>query len=113
VADACALAASLLAAMVAGFCITDLSTRERTSTAVTPATIAVLEVARLQRNGRVVVIIAAAGSAGGLRGRVGQGEKTVDALNLFYNSRPATIYGGSNEIQRNILAKAVLELPDA
>jgi len=43
---------------------------------------------------------------------VGTGEKAVDALNLFYNARPATIYGGSNEIQRNILAKAVLELPD-
>jgi alkylation response protein AidB-like acyl-CoA dehydrogenase len=59
------------------------------------------------------LLLEAAGSAGGLRGRVGQGEKMVDALNLFYNSRPATIYGGSNEIQRNILAKAVLELPDA
>ncbi|MDP1691916.1 MAG: acyl-CoA dehydrogenase [Burkholderiaceae bacterium] len=31
--------------------------------------------------------------------------------NVFFFSRPATIYGGSNEIQRNILAKAVLELP--
>ncbi len=30
---------------------------------------------------------------------------------VFFSSRPASIYGGSNEIQRNILAKAVLELP--
>jgi alkylation response protein AidB-like acyl-CoA dehydrogenase len=59
------------------------------------------------------LMLEAAGSAGGMRGHVGTGEKTVDALNLFYNARPATIYGGSNEIQRNILAKAVLELPDA
>ena len=29
----------------------------------------------------------------------------------FFSARPASIYGGSNEIQRNILAKAVLELP--
>jgi alkylation response protein AidB-like acyl-CoA dehydrogenase len=31
--------------------------------------------------------------------------------NVFFSARPASIYGGSNEIQRNILAKAVLELP--
>ena len=41
------------------------------------------------------------------------GNDTADPLAMFYLSRPATIYGGSNEIQRNILAKAVLNLPDA
>ena len=35
----------------------------------------------------------------------------IDALTTFYNARPATIYGGSNEIQRNILATSVLQLP--
>ena len=35
----------------------------------------------------------------------------VDVLSPFYYSRPATIYGGSSEIQRNILAKYVLKLP--
>jgi hypothetical protein len=38
------------------------------------------------------------------------GGKT-DVLTTFYNARPATIYGGSNEVQRNILAASVLQLP--
>jgi 3-oxochol-4-en-24-oyl-CoA dehydrogenase len=35
----------------------------------------------------------------------------IDVLAPLFNSTPATIYGGSSEIQRNILAKAVLHLP--
>jgi len=35
----------------------------------------------------------------------------IDFLAPFYYSRPGTIYGGSSEIQRNILSKYVLELP--
>ena len=35
----------------------------------------------------------------------------VDVLSPFYYARPPTIYGGSSEIQRNILAKYVLRLP--
>ncbi|MDF1481604.1 acyl-CoA dehydrogenase [Extensimonas sp. H3M7-6] len=35
----------------------------------------------------------------------------VHPANVFFVARPATIYAGSNEIQRNILAKAILELP--
>jgi alkylation response protein AidB-like acyl-CoA dehydrogenase len=31
---------------------------------------------------------------------------------IFLQARPTTIYGGSSEIQRNIIAKNVLELPD-
>jgi len=34
-----------------------------------------------------------------------------DFLNPFYYSRPAALYGGSSEIQRNILAQYVLKLP--
>jgi alkylation response protein AidB-like acyl-CoA dehydrogenase len=35
----------------------------------------------------------------------------IDFLAPFYYSRPGTIYGGSSEVQRNILSKYVLELP--
>ena len=41
------------------------------------------------------------------------GDDHADPLLMFYSSRPATIYGGSNEIQRNILARAALNLPEA
>ncbi|MFO1190449.1 MAG: acyl-CoA dehydrogenase family protein [Alphaproteobacteria bacterium] len=30
---------------------------------------------------------------------------------MYFVSRPATIYGGSSEVQRNVIAKAVLNLP--
>ena len=39
--------------------------------------------------------------------------EAVDLMTPFYTSRPGTIYGGSNEIQRNILSKYVLQLPAA
>lgn len=39
------------------------------------------------------------------------GEPDLHPAGLFIQSRPTTIYGGSNEIQRNILAKHLLGLP--
>ena len=36
----------------------------------------------------------------------------IDFLTTFYYARSATIYGGSSEIQRNIIAKYVLQLPN-
>ena len=36
---------------------------------------------------------------------------TLHPANQYFISRPSTIYGGTNEIQRNILTKAVLQLP--
>ena len=57
------------------------------------------------------LLIEAAGEYGAFEGEVPIGEASVDILSPFYTSRPGTIYGGSNEIQRNILAKYVLKLP--
>jgi alkylation response protein AidB-like acyl-CoA dehydrogenase len=55
--------------------------------------------------------IETAGDCGGLAGEVGMGATSIDALSLFYKARVPTIYGGSNEIQRNILSRQVLDLP--
>jgi alkylation response protein AidB-like acyl-CoA dehydrogenase len=35
----------------------------------------------------------------------------IGALRMFFNSRPATIYAGCNEVQRDVVAKRVLQLP--
>jgi alkylation response protein AidB-like acyl-CoA dehydrogenase len=41
-----------------------------------------------------------------------EGNRDLNPTGLFIQSRPATIYGGSNEIQRNVLSKNVLEMPN-
>lgn len=57
------------------------------------------------------LMIEAAGPDGGTLGPLQVGNVGVDVLAAFCKARPTTIYGGSNEIQRNILSKAVLGLP--
>jgi alkylation response protein AidB-like acyl-CoA dehydrogenase len=57
------------------------------------------------------LIIEAAGESGGLADEVEISGGQFEVLAAFYKARPAMIYGGSNEIQRNILASAVLGLP--
>jgi alkylation response protein AidB-like acyl-CoA dehydrogenase len=56
-------------------------------------------------------MLEAADERGAERGDIEFGAGKANILSQFYNARPATIYGGSNEIQRNILAKNVLNLP--
>jgi len=55
--------------------------------------------------------IETAGAAAGLVGDVEFGGEEVNILGSWYKARPATVYGGSNEIQRNIIARNVLNLP--
>ena len=57
------------------------------------------------------LVVETAGSLGGMKGDTRVGNIDVNVLAPFYKARPAPIYGGSNEIQRNILAKQVLHLP--
>lgn len=58
------------------------------------------------------LMVEAAGADGAVKGQINFGDDHIDVMSQFYNARPATIYGGSNEIQRNIIAKGVLNLPN-
>jgi alkylation response protein AidB-like acyl-CoA dehydrogenase len=57
------------------------------------------------------LIVETAGSMGGLAGDVLIEHDRLNILGPYYKARPATIYGGSNEVQRNIIARQVLGLP--
>lgn len=57
------------------------------------------------------LIVETAGPFAAVNGNVQIGDTEINVLASFYKARPPTIYGGSNEIQRNILAQQVLGLP--
>jgi alkylation response protein AidB-like acyl-CoA dehydrogenase len=57
------------------------------------------------------LVIEVAGPAGGAAGAVPIAGDDIRVLGAYYRARPSTIYGGSSEVQRNIIAKQVLKLP--
>lgn len=57
------------------------------------------------------LLIEAAGAAGADAGMIETSEGPVDVTTMFLVHRRATIFGGSSEIQRNVIAKRVLDLP--
>jgi alkylation response protein AidB-like acyl-CoA dehydrogenase len=57
------------------------------------------------------LVVEVAGPAGGAAGAVHIGGDDIRVLGAYYRARPSTIYGGSSEVQRNIIAKQVLKLP--
>ena len=57
------------------------------------------------------LLVEAAGNCGGIEGNIEFGDEEINVLGQFYDTFPSTIASGTNEIQRNILARNVLTLP--
>lgn len=77
-----------------------------------PPSIALLKIAATETWRRLCDrFVEHAGEAGGSVGLQSAGEFEFDPVAQLMRSLPGPIYGGTNEIQRNILAKAVLGLP--
>lgn len=57
------------------------------------------------------LLFESAGPQAALRPLSGQAPETRNVLSAYYYARMPTIYSGTNEIQRDIIAKQVLELP--
>ncbi|MGE4242014.1 acyl-CoA dehydrogenase [Ramlibacter sp.] len=77
-----------------------------------PQSVSMLKVWATETYQRIGLAIAKyAGTSAALAGAVQVGEGSMHLLAPLFNSSAAKIYGGSNEIQRNILARTVLELP--
>ncbi len=76
------------------------------------AEVSMLKIWNTETQQRVAdLMLDAGGEYGGVQDGMQTASARVSAAGEFIGARPTTIYGGSNQIQRNILAKAVLRLP--
>jgi alkylation response protein AidB-like acyl-CoA dehydrogenase len=78
-----------------------------------PPSVSLLKIWGTETFRSIGMLMAEAGAEyGGNQIDESQTDSTDNVLTPLFNSASATIYGGSNEIQRNIIAKSVLMLPD-
>lgn len=77
-----------------------------------PAAVSVLKIWATETYARIAELaIDVLGSCGALAGTPAFEGERVELMVHYYRARPASVYAGSNEIQRTILAKDVLGLP--
>jgi alkylation response protein AidB-like acyl-CoA dehydrogenase len=77
-----------------------------------PPSVSMLKIWATETYQRIgLAIVQHAGPAAALAGAVAMGDERMHLLAPLFNGSAAKIYGGSNEVQRNILARTVLELP--
>ncbi len=78
-----------------------------------PPSVSILKIWATETYTRISTkLIEAAGEDGGSVGPIEVGDLKLDLLGPRFNAMATTIYGGTNEIQRNVIAQRVLELPN-
>jgi alkylation response protein AidB-like acyl-CoA dehydrogenase len=78
-----------------------------------PASVSMLKIFATETYQKIgMLLVESANESAGQSGDTLIDEQRVNILAPLFNATSATIYGGTNEIQRNIIAKQVLNLPD-
>jgi len=76
--------------------------------------ISIMKIFSSETYSRIADFIVETGGSGALSdGPSTIGNEQAEVVATFYESVPTTIYGGTNEIQRNIIASGVLGLPSS
>jgi len=75
--------------------------------------LSILKIVASEHFQRTTEAIMELAGAHGAHGELDYKGQKLDLRQLYMVARPATIYGGTNEIQRNILSKRMLGLPNA